>query len=109
MSQYLIKEIQMLKQRVSQLTEGLEGVGAPGGGGGGYGDVLKFLVDKISKLEERIDQLEGAGPGEVRAKGPRVWREPGGVHPFAAQEEEAALRRAAAEQPSSGVPRGAGR
>jgi hypothetical protein len=106
MSQYLIKEVQMLKQQVSQLTEGLEDVGVPGGG---YGDVLKFLVDKISKLEERIDQLEGSGPGEVRAKGPRVWREPGGVHPFAAQEEEAALRRAAAEQPSSGVPRGAGR
>jgi len=62
MSQYLIKEIQILKQRVSQLTEGLEDVGAPGGG---YGDVLKLLVDKISKLEERIDQLEGGGPEEA--------------------------------------------
>jgi predicted RNase H-like nuclease (RuvC/YqgF family) len=93
MDQHMIKEIQTLKHEVQHLKEAH-----------GYGDAMRMLNRSIQDLEQqfmeldqRISQLEGGAPesedtGPIRATGPRLQRDTG-----------------SADQPSSGVPRGAGR
>ena len=79
MDQHLIKEIQTLKHEVQHLKEAH-----------GYGDAMRMLNRSIQDLEQqfmeldqRISQLEGGAP----------------------ESEDTG----SADQPSSGVPRGAGR
>ena len=83
MSQHLIKELHQLKHEVKMLKEG------PGVRDTGV--EIDDIKIRLEHIEEKLGLSEPGQPAEVRAKGPRIWRDT-----------------RSPERPSSGTPRGDG-